>query len=536
MEKRESSASILDRINPYSIIRDVVRNLWAIALGAIAVGLIMNMYMHTKVENSYSTRATFVVMSRTSGNYAYNNLTAASSVASSLSNVLNSKLLRTKVCEDIGETSFDAVMSANVVPDTNIMTLNVTSDTPWNTYRITRSVMKNMEELTRHVSSDMVMEVLQEPAIPTGADSVLSIRRQMIKAAIIAAIGFTAIFVFLSYKKDTVKSEAELEDRLDAVSLGELYTYSTRPKGALFSKKRNKLLITELTAGFEFVERFKKIAARVATEAEKVKAKVILVTSVKEHEGKTTVASNIGLALARKSGSVLLIDGDLRRPMMTDLFTDEGQKPEWSLNDIIEGRCTLNDALIHDEKRGVYLLLNGRPCSNSTDLVSSETMKRLIALVREVFDYVVIDTPPMSLMADAEIVASAADMSVLTVKYDLVSARDLNDAIDSLRSCGAHFAGCILNEIRSLPGERRTVVGYGGYGRYGKYGRYGRYGKYGRYGRYGNYGNYGSYGAYGAYGAYGTYGTYGARGYYGHYGVETPEDDTSSKEGGADNE
>ena len=452
MEKKEQPSSILDRINPYSLLRDVLRNLWAIVLGAVAVGLIMNMYMHSKVENSYSTRATFVVTSKTSGNYAYNNLTAASTVASSLSNVLNSNLLRTKVCEDLGVKSFDATMSASVVTDTNIMTLRVTSDTPWNTYRITRSVMKNMELLTRHVSGDMMMEVLQEPAIPTAADSVLSIRRQMIKAAILGGLAFTALFLFLSYKKDTVKSEEELEDRLDAESLGELYAYPTRAGGSPFSKKKNKLLITELTAGFEFVERFKKIAARVATEAEKADAKVILVTSVKEHEGKTTIASNIGLALARKTDSVLLIDCDMRRPKLTDLFTDEDKKPELSLMDIIEGNCTLNEALIHDKKRGVYLLLNSDPVSNSTDMVSSGAMAKLIQAVREVFDYVVIDTPPMSLMADAEIIADLADLSVLTVKYDLVSARDLNDAIDSLRDCRAHFAGCVLNEIRCLPG------------------------------------------------------------------------------------
>ena len=73
---------------------------------------------------------------------------------------------------------------ATVITDTNMMTLRLTSDTPWNTFRIMRSVMKNMEELTQHVSSDMVMEVLQEPSIPTTSDSVLSIRPRMIKAAI----------------------------------------------------------------------------------------------------------------------------------------------------------------------------------------------------------------------------------------------------------------------------------------------------------------------------------------------------------------
>ena len=100
-------------------------------------------------------------------------------------------------------------------------------------------------------------------------------------------------------------------------------------------------------------------------------------------------------------------------------------------------------------------------------------------------------------MADAEVMADISDMSLLVVKYDLVQAKDINDAIDSLRVCHAHFAGCVLNEVKTMPGERRTVVGYGGYGRYGKYGRYGRYGRYGKYGRYGNYGTYGYYGHYG---------------------------------------
>ena len=88
----------------------------------------------------------------------------------------------------------------------------------------------------------------------------------------------------------------------------------------------------------------------------------------------------------------------------------------------------------------------------------------------------------MSLMADAEVLCDLSDLSILVVKYDEVLAPNLNDAIDSLRDCGAHFAGCILNDVRTLPGARRAVVGYGGYGRYKNYRRYGEYNSYGRYG------------------------------------------------------
>ena len=352
MEKKEQS-SILESINVYSILRDLLRNSWAILLGAIAVGMIVNLITHSKIENTYSTKATFVVTSRTSGNYAYNNLAAASTMAESVSNVLNSSLLKKKVCDDLGVASFEATMSAKVISDTNLMTLRVTSDSPQNTYRITRSVMKNMEELSRHVSSDMVLEVLQQPEVPIGPDLRVSTRKQMFKAAVIAGLGIAAVFALLSFLKDTVKSEKDLEDKLDAVCLGELYSYGSR---SLFGKQQNKLLITELTAGFEFVERFKKLGARVASEAEKKDAKVILITSVREHEGKTTVAANIALALARKTEKVLLVDCDMRRPTLNNLLFDGEKIKGVTLIEAIEKDLTLDDALIKDRKRGFSLL------------------------------------------------------------------------------------------------------------------------------------------------------------------------------------
>ena len=108
-------------------------------------------------------------------------------------------------------------------------------------------------------------------------------------------------------------------------------------------------------------------------------------------------------------------------------------------------------------------------------------MARLVGSAKAHFDFIIIDSPPMSLMADAEVLANLSEMSVLVITYDSVLAQDLNDAIDSLRDCRADFAGCILNDVRTLPGERRTIGGYGGYGRYGKYGKYGHYGEYGSY-------------------------------------------------------
>lgn len=485
-ENKQDFSSLLDRVDLYSILRDTLRNLWAILLGAIAVAMIVNMSVRAEFRNTYSTMSTFVVTSKTSSNYTYSNLTAASNMANSFSNILNSSLLKKKVCQDLGTDSFHATASAQVINGTNLMTLRVTADTPQNTYRTIRSIMDNMNELTQYVSEDMVMDVLQDPAVPTRADASFSARQQTQKAFVVSAVVVALAFMYLSYRKETIKSEKDLESKLDAKSLGMLH-FEERYQGLgdWLRHRKKKHLVTELTAKFEFVERYKKIAARISAQAHRAGAKTILVTSVQEHEGKSTVCANLALTLVQQSYKVLLIDGDLRRPTQQNLFLDGDDKLKTSLGALLMGQATLGDAMYYDEERNLNLLLNKRNISNSTDIVSSEYMSRLISVVRNHFDYIIVDSPPMSLMADAEVLADLADMSLLVVKYDTVLAQDLNDAIDSLRDCHAQFAGCILNQVRSLPGARRTIGGYGGYGRYGHYGRYGRYGRYGAYGRYG---------------------------------------------------
>ena len=488
-ENRQDLSSLFDEIDLYSILRDVVRNLWVILLGAIAVGMIVNMSVRSDYQSTYSTTATFVVTSKNYSNYAYSNLNAANTMADSFSNILNSNLMRKKVSQDLGVASFNATTSAQVIQGTNLMTLKVTADTPYNTYSITRSIMSNITGLTQYVSDNMVMDVLQEPVVPTKADASFSAMRQTLQAAVLGALTFSAMFMYLSYRKQTIKGEKDLENKLDAKCLGMLYQERKYSNFTAFLRgKRNRFLITDLTARFEFVERFKKIGARVLSEAKKDGNKVILVTSVLEHEGKSTVAANLALTLAQQSYKVLLIDGDLRRPTQQRLFLRSRDKLKAGLGDLLMDKASVSDVLRRDRERGIHLLLSDRNISNSTDIVSSENMSRLVALMREYYDYIVIDSPPMSLMADAEVLTNLSDMSLLVVGYDRALAQDLNDAIDSLRDCKASFAGCILNQVRTMPTTRRVIGGYGGYGHYGNYGRYGKYGNYGRYGAYGAYG------------------------------------------------
>ncbi|MBO7364075.1 MAG: polysaccharide biosynthesis tyrosine autokinase, partial [Lachnospiraceae bacterium] len=494
MEQQPKNIPLLDRIDPYSLLRDWAANLWVILLASAAVGMLVNLYVRSNLSRSYTTSTTFVVSSQTNSTSSYYNLSAANTMASSFSSILQSSLMRKRVCRDLGLDSFNATTSVGIVGSTNLLTLRVTSESPYMAYAITRSIMDNIRELAEYVSADMVMDVLIQPAVPRKADAAASANRRMFLSALAAFLVFSALFLVLSFLKNTVKGEKDLENKVDGKAIGAVYHQNPyRSLKDFFGRKTSKLLITELTAGFEFTERFRKIAQNVMSSAERRGAKTILLTSVMEHEGKTTVSANLALALAAQEKKVLLIDCDLRRPSLYKLFSDVEDNASVNFEMLFRGTAK-ESPIVYDSARHLYLFMNRRRYTNSTDIVSSDYMKTLFKVLRDHFDYVVVDTPPMGLMADAENLANLSDLSIMVVGYDTSLAEDVNDAIDALRTCRAHFLGCILNDIHELPFLSGTTVGYGGYrsgyGRYGSYGKYGSYGRYGRYGRYGAYSHY----------------------------------------------
>ena len=493
MNESKTVTTAMDRMDINSIIRDIIRNLWAILLVALTVAMVVNMAVRMNHQTTYATKATFIVKSKTATNYTYSNLTAASRMATSFTNILNSNLLRKKVAQDLGMSSLDAKLSTSVISETNLMTLSVTASTPQNAYLIIRSVMDNMKDLTGYVSGDLVMEVLQEPSVPAGANANFTGRSQTQKGFLAGAAAGVLLFAALSFLKDTIKNEKDIDSQLHVRNIGVLYHVSgIRRFSDLFRKRSKYHLISDVSARFDFVESVRKIGTNVSGHAKRKGHKVILVTSVNEHEGKSTVAANLALALSRQSDSVFLLDGDLRRPTLQKIFHNPGEEYKNDITDLLNGTSEVKDVMRYDKKNRIFKLFSDKSYNNSTDIVAGDAMRQLIEAAKSRFEYVIIDSPPIAVIADAEILAGLSDMSILVVRCDSTRAEAINKAIDTLSGCHAEFYGCILNDVRTLPGQRTSVAGNTGYGRYGRYGRYGNYGKYGRYGKYGNYGAYGS--------------------------------------------
>jgi capsular exopolysaccharide synthesis family protein len=402
----------------------------------------------------------------------YSNLSSTTSLANVFSEVINSSVMRKMILEEAGLPYFDGVISANSIPETNLMTLTVVSSDPKATFHVTKAIINNHEELTFQIIGDIVLDILQDPMVPTVPINQSNSVSNMRLAMLAAALGTSALLVFASYNRDAVRSAKEARKKLDCHFLGEIpheQKYKTFKKW--LTREKSGIVISNPTTSFHFTENIRKLRRRI--EQRMGGGRVLMVTSVMENEGKSTVAVNIALALGQKYNRVLMLESDLRKPALHTIMQHSDVKA--SVMDVLIGGVSPEDAVIQDRNTGMYMMLDPKGIRNPGDILSSQAMNKLLQWTRENFDYVVVDLPPMSVATDAESVLEFADASLLVVRQNVVKTDALNRAIAAIKRGKAKLVGCVLNNVYSSFLSSGQGVRGGHYGKYNKYGKYGAY-------------------------------------------------------------
>ncbi len=457
--------------DPIVLLQDVLKRWLVIVLAALAVGFGAYIYTDMTYEPVYQTNTTFVVTARGSANTVYSNLSSTSSLANVFTDLLNSSILHKTILEQMGAESFDGTITTQVIPQTNLITMTVTAPDPRTAFQFAQLIIENHESLTYKVVDDIALEVLQSPVVPAGPRNYANSRKNMEDAMVISAIAACAALLALSFFRDAVRSGKEARNKLDSDFLGEVpHEKKYKTLISQFLRRKSSILITSPVTSFPYVEAIRKLRRRVEQHMDG--GKVLMVTSLLENEGKSTVAVNLALSLAQKHRRVLLIDCDLRKPAVHNVL--ENKKFPHGLRDVLQEKARLSEALIRYKKTNLYLLLEKKGDTKSGDMIASESMEGLLNWAREEFDFIVLDLPPVSGVSDAEGMADLADASVLVVRQNVANASAINRAIAALESGKAKHLGCVLNNVYTTRLFSGRGYGYGNYNKYNHYGHYGR--------------------------------------------------------------
>ena len=230
--------------------------------------------------------------------------------------------------------------------------------------------------------------------------------------------------------------------------------------------------------------------------------KVIMFTSTTSGEGKTFNAANLAVSFALLHKKVILVGLDIRKPRLAEQF-DIDDEVHGITPILTHDHPTVEDVRAQILPSGVHddldLLLAGPIPPNPTEIVSRQSLDEIFQILRDEYDYIIVDTAPVGLVSDTLQIGRVCDVTVYMCRADFTPKTSF-ELINGLSADKKLPNMAIV--INGIDMSKKKYGYYYGYGRYGKYSRYGSYGRYGKYGRYGTYGSYGSYGTYGTYGNY----------------------------------
>jgi capsular exopolysaccharide synthesis family protein len=280
-------------------------------------------------------------------------------------------------------------------------------------------------------------------------------------AAVVGLILGVMLALLLEYLDNTIKTAEDVDIKLRQSMLGQL----PRIKGKIESGDLQAAFIKDKDPGFS--EEIRSIRTGVMLSSIDAPHKVLLVTSSIPGEGKTSVATNIALALGQVR-KVCLIDADMRRPTVAKVLgVDTTSK---GLSNLVSGSDPTSECMHFNKELGIHVIPSGIVPPNPLELLSSIRFAEAMKWLEENFDVIIIDSPPLQLVSDPLILSQFAHSVIYVVKADSTPYQVALGGLERLREANAHILGVVINQI-----DREKADRYYGYGKYSAYGYGKRY-------------------------------------------------------------
>ncbi|PYQ65148.1 MAG: hypothetical protein DMF54_11955 [Acidobacteria bacterium] len=284
------------------------------------------------------------------------------------------------------------------------------------------------------------------PKNPVSPNKALNVAVAFV-AGLLLALGLALLFDYLD---QSIKSDAELTDRVGLISLGHV-PFLVAGKG-----KRGELVT--LDAQSHAAEAYRALRTGILFSGVERSVKQLIVTSAEMGEGKSRTAANLAVVLAQAGYKTLLMDADFRRPAQHRIFARV--RNIGLSNVIIQDAAEEETITAVDAVPNLWLLTSGSIPPNPSELLGSGRMRELIGHLLANFNYVIIDTPPVNAVTDAAILAAYANGTILVVEQGRTTFPAVGRAKQLLDRVGAHTLGAVMNKVRASGSSYAYEYGY----------------------------------------------------------------------------
>lgn len=294
----------------------------------------------------------------------------------------------------------------------------------------------------------LIIDNARKPLTPSKPNRIL-----IILVGLILGSGLAFGYILIkNYFDNTIKTPEDIQSR-NVTVLGWVPHFEAAGKNGSGGNEFIVFKKPDSMAG----EAFRTIRTRIQlTKLDKDSLKTILVTSSAPQEGKTVLGINLGASFAQSNRKTLIIDCDLRKPRVHEIFKD---KRIPGLIDYLFGQVQLNDVVHKSEIKNLEYITCGTIPPNPAEMLESEKMKLFLAEMRDKYDIVILDSPPIIAVTDSEILSTMVDGTILIVSADTTEFDLMERSVELMKSDKSSFIGAILNNFS-------YKSGYGSYYKY----------------------------------------------------------------------
>ena len=453
-ENRQNSISkdndSLFVIDFYKMIHDHI-------IAIVVIAAIMAVLSYVRVAffsaDTYTATGVLYVSSKDDANsksesVQMNDMVTSMTMATTYIETLKTRSFLESVSNDIDNKytykQISSMMSLSIINDTELIEIKIKALLPEDAYAICQSVLENAPQKLHTIypgGSIKIVDPAYFPAKPDGKGTTFNAIIGFVLGAVLGC-AYAFIYTLLDVK---LRKASDFGTRYNAPVLGQV------PKGkeqrnikAVSDKKRFDFTnnILKENTDFNIIETYKSIRTNIMFSIPKSeKGNAIVVTSAAPGEGKTTTTTNVAITFAQVNAKVILVDCDLRKSRMHRyLDVEDGQ----GVTNVLCGFCKLEDAIKKNVRDNLDVLVAGEFAPNPAELLASEAFDKMIEELREKYDYIFIDTPPITVVTDASIIMPKSQGVVVVAKEGSTNINLLDETISGVRNLGANLIGGLV--------------------------------------------------------------------------------------------
>ena len=420
------------------IIKDILQRWILIVAVMIVFGSVFDFMKTVTYVPQYGTSMTATL---SGGEDTFKNIDKVQSYVNTLDYLMNSNNAKSYVKKKmpISKTTYKAEVT---LKQANVVKIKVTADTKREAYFSIKLLNDWYSENTERYSFPYNITVLKENKFSTKPVNPNSHIKNFLIGAVGSGFVLSCLLGLYFFLRDTIKSEEEVENKLDTRLYAKLPFEVKKREDA---RNKKAILITSLKTSFFFRESMNKLRSKVEASSDKHGYKSFMITSAYENEGKSSVAANLALALAKNGRKVVLVDADFNKPAVFKIFDLDGSK---SLNKAIEGTSSWRSQVVSD-RSGLDLL----PCSQDTLkselLTNSKKLDEIMKELREEYDFVIVDTSPAYLLNEPMAMNELVDATLFIVRQDYATSDVVNETVKRLTYVKDNVLGVVFKNVVS---------------------------------------------------------------------------------------